>query len=104
MVLDLDVLAAEIGKPLHEMDISEKREVVMLRNSRLLAFCTSSTPHPRCWLIATAGSYKHRKFWSDLGAQVIPINPGATVCKARIRAERSKRISASQIEAVDNWA
>jgi 5-methylcytosine-specific restriction endonuclease McrA len=105
LVLDLDVMALEHGKPLYEMSFDEKRTVIGVRNARLASFCAGRTAHPRCWLIATAGSFKHRKYWSDLGAQVVPINPGAVVCKERIHSDTTRpiQVRGSRIQAVEQW-
>ena len=48
LVLDLDVLAEAIGKPLDAMSVEERSQAIRERNSRLAAFCEGRTHHPRC--------------------------------------------------------
>lgn len=107
LVLDLDVIALEDGgRPLHEMEPVVKDQMLRLRNSRLAKFTEGLTAHPRCWLIATAGSFKQRHFWKSKGATVIVLNPGAMECKDRINADASRPegLRRELCRAVDRWA
>ena len=107
LILDADDIAVEIG-------IADSRNggraqqflaAIRERNAKLADYARGRTKHPKCWLIATAGSFKQRKFWTDIGADVIVVNPGAEVCRSRIRAEQSTDAAKrSRLQAVDRWA
>ena len=105
LVLDLDVIAEETGTPLYLMDEAQRNATIRLRNARLADFCKGKTDHPRCWLIATSGSFKRRKFWADHGAETVVINPGAVVCKQRIQADTTRPdwLKASRCLGADKW-
>ena len=106
MVLDTDQIATEIG--VADARNGDDRDRFMLvireRNSRLADYVRGRTDHPRCWLIATAGSFKQRKFWADMGAEVVVVNPGAAICRQRILAESSTdEAKRSRLRAVERW-
>lgn len=105
LVLDLDAMAEAAGKPLWQHTDSERNALLWLRNKELAAFCEGRTRHPRCWLIATAGSFKQRKFWADKGAEVVVVNPGPAVCVQRIMADESRpaQVRARLIEVARKW-
>lgn len=107
LVLDMDDLALDIfGAELHTLSADERYGVIRMRNTLLADFCKGITRHPRCWLIATAGSLKHRNHWAALGAQVIVINPGIDTCLMRIEREtrRPTEVRAALVKAVHRWA
>jgi hypothetical protein len=105
LVLDMDVLAHEFGKPLYDMSKGERRAVVQARNQRLWAFCADETEYARCWLIATAGTKPQRRFWAGRGARLVIVNPGREVCKQRIIADKTRppKTHQERIEALDRW-
>ena len=75
------------------------------RNRRLAEFCNGLTEHKRCLLIATCGQYRQRKYWQDLGAEVIVLDTPLDVCLMRIEAddeagEEERRVKA---EAARAW-
>ncbi len=90
LVLDLDVMAEEAGKPLWEHTDGERNTLLWRRNKELARFCEGRTRYPRCWLIATAGTFRQRKFWQDKGAELVVINPGPAVCVQRILADSQR--------------
>lgn len=104
LVIDLDDMAEKSGKPLHELNTAQRMNLIRRRNEVLSAFCEGRTNHPRCWLIATAGTFRQRKFWKELGAEVVVLHPGAVVCKQRIREDtRPTSVAQSRMAAVDRW-
>jgi len=109
LVLDLDEIAVEIGLESSRDRANDDRNslgmAIRERNSRLADFAKGRTRHPRCWLIATAGSFRQRQFWTDLGAELVVVNPGAVVCKARVRAEKGPETArAARLKAIDQWS
>ena len=108
LVLDLDVIAQEMGIAASR-DRTESRAddlalAIRERNDRLADFAHGRTPHPKGWLIATAGSFKQRKFWADMGAEVVVVNPGKVVCRQRVMAEAiSPQAKGSRLAAIDSW-
>lgn len=104
LVLDLDVLAEEIDKPLWQCTDAERSGLIWLRNKRLAQFCEGKTAHPRCWLIATSGTFRQRKFWADVGAEVVVVNPGSAVCIHRIASDpRPEHVRNRLVEAARRW-
>lgn len=106
MVIDLDMIAEEFELPReHNRSKADINLLIRERNNRLASFCRGKTEHKTCWLISTAGTFKQRKFWEDLGAKVIIINPGKAICKERIMKDKRKKDYVKQIrmKAVDNW-
>lgn len=107
LVLDQDELALEIeGEPYWSLTEAAKDRILRARNSRLADFCKGATAHPRCWLIATASSFKQRRFWADLGADLVVIHPGVDECLARIDSEtrRPEHVKPSLRDAVRRWS
>lgn len=106
LVLDQDALAEEIeGAPYWSLTEAAKDRILRARNSRLADFCKGATTHKRCWLIATSGSFKQRRFWAELGADVVVIHPGTDECLARIDAEtrRPEHMKPALREAIKGW-
>ena len=106
LILDLDMLAQEKGIARERnRSKAEINTLIRERNSRLADFCRGKTEHPKCWMISTAGSFRQRKFWRELGAELVVINPGVTICKQRIMEDTRKEEYVKQIRmrAVDNW-
>ncbi len=90
LILDMDVMSDELyHRPLHQINTDERNAIIRERNRRLAAFTDGSTPHPKCWLITTAGTFKQRKFWLDKGAELRTVNPGAALCIQRIQQNES---------------
>ena len=106
LVLDLDELAVTAGFNTSRQGQRSKGEIAVLirkRNDLLCAFADGRTSHPRGWLIATAGSYKQRKFWHDLGADVIIVDPGKAECRRRVLLEPGEGSRAARLSAIDAW-
>lgn len=107
LVIDLDAMAVEVHQAaLHTLTGDQLNQLIRLRNTRLDHFCKGLTHHPRCWLIATAGQYKQRKFWADLGAELIVIHPGIDECLVRIEARSTgdAQTKAKLAQAVRRWS
>jgi len=101
LVLDLDELAERNGLDTETPQGRDK--AIRIRNSILAKFCEGRTKHPRCWLIATAGSFKQRKFWKDLGAEVVPMMTDKAICRQRVMSDgRPNR--EGRLAAIDRWA
>lgn len=106
LVLDLDALAAEVvGKPLWQCNTQERNRAIRERNHRLAQFTKGQTAHPRCYLIATAGTFKQRKFWMDKGADVVVMDVDKIECKRRVMddPERSDEAKRAVMAAIDRW-
>lgn len=107
LVVTMDELAHEVvGKPLHECEQSERDRCLRERNKIIAQFCEGATDHRRCFLIATAGKYAHRKFWEERGASVVVINPGVDECVMAVEASTSlpERRKAELVAAIRSWS
>jgi hypothetical protein len=106
LVLDLDELAQGMGLKASREGSRTRGEVAMLireRNDLLAQFAAGGTPHPRGWVIATAGSYRQRKFWHELGAEVILIDTPKAECRLRVMREASDASRAARLAAIEAW-
>ena len=105
LVLDLDAIANEMGMTLGLLKSAQIGRAVAERNNRLRSFARGETPHPRCWLIATAASMKEQVFWDEKGASLVLLNPGPTECKKRINQDKTRPEEAKRMQcaAVDRW-
>lgn len=107
MVLDLDETADQMtGTPLYALPKNALVNLIRNRNQRLADFAKGRTSHPRCWLIATSGTFKQRRFWEDKGATVTVVNPGSATCRDRTLASAvyPEDEKARRIKAIDKWS
>lgn len=106
LVLDLDDLALEvIEKPLWQCTRLERAKAMRERNHRLAQFARGQTGHARCYLIATAGTFRQRKFWQDKGAELVVLDVDRDECKRRVMDDttRSEQAKQAVMDAIDRW-
>lgn len=84
LIIDLDKMALDQGKPLHEMSKQERNKLIRIRNEIIAKFSRGQTRHDRAFIIATAGKQEHRDFWIERGAEVKIIDTPLDVCQRRI--------------------
>lgn len=106
LILDQDDIALELtGAPLWSLTAAQRDRILRERNKRLADFCAGRTSHACCYLIATAGTFKQRKFWTDMGAALMVIHPGVDVCLQRLADEtrRPEKIKPDLAKVVRAW-
>lgn len=97
LTLDLDDLAVEVtGKPLWQCTHLERSRTIRERNHRLAQFARGKTDHPACYLIATAGTFRQRKFWMDKGAELVVLDVDRDECKRRVMDDTTRSDEAKQ--------
>jgi len=96
LVLDVDVIAAEVyGLKIYEANYEQRTAAVRVRN-KLLAGLNESTQYKRCWLIVTAPSEDKRQWWKDkLDADLVVLDVDKRTCLDRI-AKDPRRTSESK--------
>lgn len=105
LVVDLDLIAAEMGRKMHELTKQERSVMVRIRNDRVAAFCRGETNHPKCWLAATAGQPQHRDFWAERGAEIVIMPTAHDVCERRVMArDLPVKRKIDSIDAIRKWA
>ena len=105
VILDTDQISRQVyGRPLHQLTKPELA-LVFARRNRTLAALSNAEPSSVAWLIATAGSFRQRKFWTDLGAEVVVLFPGILECINRVQADpgRCDARKRSNIAAIQRW-
>lgn len=87
LVVDLELMAAEIGCELWDLSKEQTFALIRLRNNRIANFARGQTEHPKAWIVTAAGRDYLRQFWSDRGAEVVVIDTPLEVCQRRIVAQ-----------------
>ena len=105
LVFDADIASQEkYGLPLHLLDDEQHVQLFKSRNNLIAKFNKGETPHPRAWLIATAGSYRQRKFWADIGAEVVVVHPGVDTCIMRLESDHDREAAREKLlSAIRSW-
>lgn len=107
LVLDLDVIAAELFKlPLYRASYEQMMVAMRYRNSMLSSLAGRDAGYVKAWLIVTAGSPAKRAFWRDqYGAELVVMPTSKAECVERIKQD-ARRVGSDVtrlIDAVYQW-
>jgi 5-methylcytosine-specific restriction protein A len=103
-VIDLDLMANEVGRQLHDFSKEERMALIRIRNKRILSFIEGKDNYDKCWIVTAAGSPAYREFWEQKGAKVVVIDEKVEICERRVMAQDLPAWRKEErIQAIRNW-
>ncbi len=87
LVVDLDLMAEEIGRQLHTFSPQERHGLVRMRNQRIASYINGEINGNKCYIVTVAGSPSQREFWKARGAEIIIIDTPVDICQRRINGQ-----------------
>lgn len=84
LVVDLDLMANEIKRELHDFNKAERNALIRMRNERIADFIRGETKYKKCWVVTAAGRPYQREYWKARGAEIKIIDTPVEICERRI--------------------
>lgn len=106
LVLDVDVIAADLhGVALYQATLEQRRAAIRYRNKMLAALADRRSPYRCAWLIVTAGSPDKREFWQRKYGNLQVLGTDKTTCMERVRSDTRRRAEdiPAILAAISEW-
>lgn len=87
LVIDLDLMANEMKRELHEFNKAERNALIRVRNERIAQFIRGETNYQKCWVVTAAGLPYQRDYWRQRGAEIVVIETPIEICERRIHGQ-----------------